>query len=66
MSDERGSKLTDTERKTLQLARSMLRDVAYGYATRELAADPRVVCERLSEILGERYDFDEGDVQEPS
>jgi hypothetical protein len=33
-----------------------------GYARRDLVARPEDVCARLSELLGERYDFDKGDV----
>ncbi len=50
------------EQETIALARSLIRDMAHGWPPKELAEDPRRVCERLSELLGEGYDFDDGEV----
>jgi hypothetical protein len=47
----------------LREARSVIRDLIYGFAEDELCEDPRVVCQNLSEILGEDYDFETGETK---
>lgn len=54
--------LTKAEQEVLSLARSVIRDLDMSYAGRDLAVNPRAICRRLSEMLGEEYDFDKGDV----
>jgi hypothetical protein len=54
-------RLTKAERRTIELARSMIRDAAHGWATKELAGHPREVCASLSLLLGEGYDFKAGE-----
>jgi hypothetical protein len=52
--------LTPDERNIIQLARSLIRDAAMNWARDELAASPEDVCTKLSEMLGEEYDFESG------
>lgn len=53
--------LNKEEQELLRLARAVIRDQAFDYDERHLAADPRVVCDRLSAMIGETYDFPTGD-----
>jgi hypothetical protein len=53
---------SEREKNILQLARSLIRDAAFDWARDELAANPEEVCLSLSEMLGERYDFEKGEV----
>jgi hypothetical protein len=53
-------KLTQTERETITIARSIIRDLMYGYREKELQAKPEEVCDRLSKIIGEKYNFSLG------
>ena len=57
-------KLTPAQADVIRLARSVIRDRAMDWAERELAESPRKVCERLSDLLGETYDFERGEVKE--
>jgi hypothetical protein len=45
------------------MARSLIRDAAMNWARDELVADPEAVCEQLSGMIGEEYDFDTGEVK---
>lgn len=44
----------------LTLSRSMVRDVAHDWPVKELAGDPEDVCNRITEVLGDEYDFETG------
>lgn len=57
--------LTKAQQDVLRLARSVIRDATYNYPvdSRILAADPKEVCQLLSEILGEEYDFDSSEAE---
>lgn len=57
------ARLTKSEKDTLRIARSVIRDLAHGWDARELQVVPQRICERLSALLGERYDFKTGEVQ---
>jgi hypothetical protein len=48
----------------LCLARSLIRDLVHDWSEDELAASPQVVCEALTKMIGDEYDFDRGDVVE--
>jgi hypothetical protein len=46
----------------LRMARSLIRDAAMNWARDELVASPEAVCEQLSGMLGEEYNFEKGEV----
>jgi len=54
--------MTPEQQDVLRMARSLIRDTAMNWARDELAADPEAVCEQLSGMLGEAYDFEKGEV----
>jgi hypothetical protein len=56
---DRLGRLTKAQREVLQHARSVIRDLARGWSRRDLARSPELVCEELSDLLGEDYDFEE-------
>ena len=56
----RKAKLTEREQDIVRVARSVIRDQAHGWQTAELAKDPRLVCEWLSQLVGETYDYEIG------
>lgn len=60
------SRINRGEADILRQARSVIRDLAYGYPPKELVQTPERMCEQLSHILQEQYDFEKGDVVEPS
>lgn len=45
------------------MARSLIRDSAMNLAREELKADPEAVCEQLSGMIGEEYDFKKGEAK---
>lgn len=51
---------------TLRVARSVIRDMSHGWKESELQATPREICEMLSAILCETYNFETGDVERES
>lgn len=53
--------LTDPQKDTLRKARSVIRDLLYGWSARELADRPEQIVKELNEILGEDWDFHKGD-----
>ena len=55
------AQLTPEEQDYIEQARSIIRDLAHGYPVKELSGSPEEVCYRLSDMLGENYDFDTGD-----
>ena len=55
-------KYTEQQIETIELARSLIRDLAHGWTVSELAERPENICERLSQLLGESYDFEAGEV----
>jgi len=50
--------------EVLRHARAMIRDLFHGWPVKELGGDPKEVCEKLSRLLGETYDFNVGDVED--
>lgn len=58
--------LTAEQQNVLRNARSVIRDMASGWPEKSLAESPRSVCDKLSALLGERYDFVSGDVLDGS
>lgn len=54
------SSLTSDQQDTIRLARSLIRDAAMNWARDELVASPEDVCAKLSEMIGEEYDFESG------
>lgn len=56
------AKLTPAHQDVIRMARSLIRDSAMNWARDELAADPEAVCEQLSGMIGEEYDFEKGEV----
>jgi hypothetical protein len=52
--------LTPEQQDIIRTARSVIRDMAYGI--RPVAEPPVSVCDKLSALLGERYNFRTGDV----
>jgi hypothetical protein len=55
--------LTPEQQDIIRTARSVIRDMAYGILhDRDLAEPPVAVCDKLSALLGERYNFRTGDV----
>jgi hypothetical protein len=57
------TKLTPAQQEVIRMARSLIRDAAFDWARDELAADPETVCEQLSGIIGEDYDFEKGEIK---
>ncbi|MCK9567487.1 hypothetical protein M0R72_00895 [Candidatus Pacearchaeota archaeon] len=45
------------------MARSLIRDNAMNWARDELAADPETVCAQLSRMIGEDYNFENGEAK---
>jgi hypothetical protein len=54
--------LTLAQKDTIRLARCLIRDAAMNWARDELAASPEDVCNQLSDMLGEKYNFETGNV----
>jgi hypothetical protein len=54
--------LASAQKDTIRLARCLIRDAATNWARDELAASPEDVCNQLSDMVGERYDFETGNV----
>lgn len=50
--------LSKDERDILALARSVIRDLSFDYGERDLACSPKEICDKLSAVLREKYDFD--------
>jgi len=44
----------------LELARSLIRDLAVGYPPEECAERPEIVVGRITGVLGDGYDFESG------
>jgi hypothetical protein len=57
--------LKPAHQDVIRMARSLIRDAAMNWARDELAADPEAVCEQLSGMLGEEYNFEKGTVVKP-
>lgn len=55
-------KLNESQKDVLRIARSVIRDLAKGWTIKELQEPPEVICDKLSLMLRERYDFEEGKV----
>ena len=55
------SNLTPSEKDIIRIARSLIRDAAMDWARDEVIHSPEFVCEKLSEMLGEEYDFESGE-----
>ncbi len=53
--------MTQEEKDTLRLARSLIRDLAFGWPVEELAERPDEVCKSLTALIGGSYDFDSGE-----
>lgn len=53
--------LTEDEKAMVRTARSVIRDMAHDWPTKELLMAPGEVCRQLSLMLGEKYNFDTGD-----
>jgi hypothetical protein len=53
--------LTEEQRAAIDMARTVIRDVAHGYAERELPCTPREACQALTEVLGDHHDFATGE-----
>lgn len=60
------SRINRGEADILTQARSVIRDLAYGYPPKELVQTPERMCEQLSHILQEKYDFEKGEIVEES
>lgn len=56
------AQFTDHEKDTIQVARSVIRDLAMGYPIKELLVSPAEICRQLSDLVGDTYDFASGDV----
>jgi hypothetical protein len=53
--------LTEPQKDTLRKARTLIRDLVYGWSQRELADRPETIVQEINEILGESWDFHKGD-----
>lgn len=57
-------RMTEADWKEIQdllnLTRSMVRDVAHDWPADELAGDPEDICNRITKVLGDEYDFETG------
>ena len=51
------TKLTDREKDVIRIARSVIHDLSVGYQTKELQEHPVDICNRLSALIGDTYDF---------
>lgn len=49
------------EGATMRLARSLIRDMAQGWPVEELAEQPDKVCEEITILLGDKFNFDTGE-----
>lgn len=47
--------------EVLNLARSLIRDAAYGWPSDDLAATPEEVCDKITQLLGDTYNFEKGE-----
>jgi hypothetical protein len=47
--------------EVLALARSLIRDAAYGWPSDDLAATPEEVCAQITQIVGDDYNFEKGE-----
>jgi hypothetical protein len=56
------AQLKDHEKDMIRIARSVIRDMAHGWSISELSDDPARVCQGLSVIVGDTYDFESGNV----
>lgn len=57
-------RFTPAEIDTLCHARSVIRDLAMGWPIRELAGAPEEVCAALSDMIGDKYDFETSTVED--
>jgi hypothetical protein len=55
------AQLKDHEKDMIRIARGMIRDMIMGYSPKELGDDPARVCQGLSVIIGDTYDFESGE-----
>lgn len=55
-------KLTSAQAEVLRKARSLIRYVHLTWTHQGFSARPEDVCQELSELLGESYDFKTGEV----
>lgn len=49
------------DRETLQLARSVIRDMSRGWLENDLVVSPRELVDRITKQLGDNYDFERGE-----
>jgi hypothetical protein len=54
------SNMKQSDKETIEIARSIIRDLTFNYSIKELQMSPREICNRLSNLLGQQYDFDNG------
>ncbi|HYE77819.1 MAG TPA: hypothetical protein VEI97_07525 [bacterium] len=52
--------MDNTTRELLELARSVLRDLCHDWPAGECAAHPEEVVNRITDVLGDGYDFATG------
>lgn len=58
--------MTTPERDLLREARNMIRDIDFGYAMDELHRMPRDLCDEITELLDDGYDFETAECEEVS
>lgn len=51
----------DHDTELLKLARSVIRDMARGWLDNDLVVSPKELVERITERLGDNYDFERGE-----
>jgi hypothetical protein len=56
------AQLTDSEKETIRVACSVIRDMAMGWLLKDLQDQPVNICQKLSDLIGDIYDFESGDV----
>ena len=56
------AQFTDREKDLIRVACSMIRDMAHGWTVEELTAQPFDVCQELSKLIGDTYNFENGTV----
>jgi len=55
-----GGQIKLSKEDVLREARSLIRDMVFGFSEKELAEDPRIVCQNLSEIWEKNTTFKQG------
>lgn len=55
--------LNQFQRNTLQVARKMIRDLALQRFGQEMSEPPEYVCKELSDMLGDTFHFETGEVK---